>query len=294
MIEREETHPPHAADLIRYEHASVRFPGPGGRHVDALSDVSLAITRGEFISIIGPSGAGKSTLLRCANRLGRPTSGRIFLLGEDVTDAAGRRLRRVRQRCGMVFQQFNLVPRLTVIQNVLAGRIRFLSPVDTLLAVGARRFPEQDHQIALDCLELVGVEEQAYKRADQLSGGQQQRVAIARTLAQEPEVILADEPIASLDPRSAAIVMDTLARINRDRGIAVLVNLHQVDTAKRYSTRVIGMRAGRVAFDGPPDALDEQTLTDIYGSEDPHAVSTPPPARDEEPAETPAPVLAVP
>lgn len=231
----------------------------------ALADATLTIHPYEFVAVIGPSGAGKSTLLRCMNRLNDPTSGRIHLRGDDITAASGGRLRLVRARVGMIFQQFNLTGRLTVLQNVLAGRLRFAQDPVTWGPSVIRRFSRSEREHAFECLRLVGIPEKAYERADSLSGGQQQRVAIARTLAQEPEVMLADEPIASLDPRSATAVMDALRRVNRERGVPVLVNLHQVDVAREYATRIIGMRAGRIVFDGPPHALTQPALLDIYG-----------------------------
>jgi len=249
-----------AQPVLRLESLGKTYPG-GTR---ALHEVSLTVAQDEFIAIIGRSGAGKSTLLRCVNRLIDPTAGRIVLEDRDVTRAAGRRLRSVRQRIAMIFQQFNLVGRLSVLENVLTGRLRFNRGVASLPPALVRWFPARDRYIAFECLDRVGILEQAYKRADQLSGGQQQRVAIARTLAQEARMILADEPIASLDPRSSSAVMDALRDIHRKQGIPVMVNLHQVDVARKYATRVLGMRDGRVVFDGTPDALTEQAIPEIY------------------------------
>jgi phosphonate transport system ATP-binding protein len=231
----------------------------------ALDDVTLRVEQGDFVAIIGSSGAGKSTFLRCLNRLIRPTAGTIYLFGEDVTQVSGRRLRGVRRRAGMIFQQFNLVRRLTVIENVLVGRLRFTaSPLGHCLTL-ARKFSRRERELAFDCLKQVGIENLAFQRADQLSGGQQQRVAIARALAQEPEVFLADEPIASLDPRSAETVMETLQRIHETRKMPVLVNLHHIDFAQRYAKRVVGMARGRLVFDGGPGDIDEDLVANIYG-----------------------------
>jgi len=239
---------------------------PGG--VQALVDASLTVSPGEFVAIIGRSGAGKSTLLRCMNRLVEPTSGRVVLESNDVTRVHGAKLRRLRQRVGMVFQQFGLVSRLTVLENVLAGRLRFArTPWDHAASI-LRMFPRADRDRALDMLGLVGIAEHATKRASELSGGQQQRVAIARVLVQDPGVILADEPIASLDPRSADIVMDTLAKVRDESGVPVVVNLHQVDIARRYATRVIGMRAGAIVHDDAAERLSDDATRSIYGSPD--------------------------
>lgn len=233
---------------------------PGTR---ALDVVDLRIDRAEFISVIGPSGAGKSTLLRVMNRLLTPTSGEILLEGSPITHASGRSLRRVRQRVGMVFQQFNLVPQLTVLENVLVGWIG-RAPLHHQIPALWRHFPASARAQALACLEQVHIADQARSRAGELSGGQQQRVAIARVLMQDPLAILADEPIASLDPGSAEIVMDTLLEINRDRGVPVIVNLHQVEIARKYSTRLVGLRQGRVLFDAAPNEIGDQHMARLY------------------------------
>jgi phosphonate transport system ATP-binding protein len=231
----------------------------------ALKDVSVAVNADDFCVIIGLSGAGKSTLLRCMNRLIRPTQGAIALFGEDVTRVNGGQLRQVRRRVGMIFQQFNLVRRLTVIENVLVGRLRFNAhPVKRCLSM-FRQFSKAEREFAFDCLQQVGIGDLAFRRADALSGGQQQRVAIARALAQEPEVFLADEPIASLDPRSSETVMQILAKIHEDKGIPVLVNLHHIDFAQRYGKRILGMSKGELIFDGTARDLDAETVSCIYG-----------------------------
>jgi len=233
------------------------------RGVRALDGVSLRITKGEFVSIIGPSGAGKSTLLRVFNRLLAPTSGHVLLEGHDVSAASGRSLRQVRRRVGMIFQQFNLVPQLTVLENVLVGWIGGAPALQRIPSLW-RQFPVSARKQALSCLEQVHVAERAHARAGELSGGQQQRVAIARVLMQEPAVILADEPIASLDPRSAEIVMQTLREICDERGVPIVVNLHQVDVAQRYASRLVGLRRGLVLFDDSPECVEESQLRSLY------------------------------
>ena len=233
----------------------------------ALDEVTLAVGRNDFAVIIGLSGAGKSTLLRCINRLVRPSSGSLELFGEDIINLSGRRLRQVRRRVGMIFQQFNLVHRLSVLDNVLVGRLRFnTAPARHVLSL-IRLLPKDEKEAAFQCLKQVGIADLAFQRADNLSGGQQQRVAIARALAQDPEIFLADEPIASLDPRSSEIVMDTLARIHEERNIPVIVNLHHIDFARRYGKRVLGMAKGRLVFNGCAADLNQETLVRVYGSE---------------------------
>lgn len=231
----------------------------------AVDNVSIDIPDGQMIGIIGRSGAGKSTLLRTINRLGDATSGKI-LFGEgenavDVNALKGRALREWRSHCAMIFQQFNLVPRLDVITNVLMGRINYSSTTKTLL----KMFSPEERAFAIRALDRLDVSAQALQRADTLSGGQQQRVAIARALVQEPRLLLADEPISSLDPRNASIVMDALLKINREDGITVLCNLHTLDTAKTYCERIIGMKQGTFVFDGSPSDLALDLLRDIYG-----------------------------
>lgn len=300
--------------LVRLAGVSKVYPGGAA----ALTDATLEVHPHEFIVVVGPSGAGKSTMLRCMNLLVRPTSGRLEVGGQLIRGEQGRELRAVRGQVGMIFQQFGLVGRLSVFQNVLAGRLRFHSlesrpsrwlgrlSMASLAAFGVafatgfmvslpsmliwglgivcglllasrcalwcwvvgpsvlRLFPAADKKVAMEALRTVGIVHLADRRADQLSGGQQQRVAIARTLAQEPTVVLADEPIASLDPVSAESVMDSLRRINQDRAIPVVVNLHQVDVARRYATRIIGMSAGRIVFDGKPEELTPAVVDRIY------------------------------
>ncbi|WP_141341829.1 phosphonate ABC transporter ATP-binding protein [Bradyrhizobium sp. USDA 3458] len=229
----------------------------------AVDNASFSIAPGSFVGVIGRSGAGKSTLLRMINRLADPASGRILFEGTDVTALRGKELRRWRARSAMIFQQFNLVGRIDVLTNVLMGRLAQIPSWRSLAQV----WPEQDRALALSALEQFDIAQLAAQRADQLSGGQQQRVAIARALVQEPDIILADEPIASLDPRNTKIVMDALLRINKHFGITVLCNLHSLDLARTYCDRLVGMAAGRVVFDGAPAALTDHIARELYDLE---------------------------
>jgi phosphonate transport system ATP-binding protein len=242
--------------LVVFENASVQYPN-GHR---ALKDVSLTFRPGEFVVIVGLSGAGKSTLIRCVNRLVTPTGGRVVVGGTNVVGLPERDLRKVRARVGMIFQNYNLVRRSSVLRNVLAGRLAHLPDWRTLLGL----FPKDDVDLALRCLDRVGILEKAYNRADQLSGGQQQRVAIARALAQEPNILLADEPVASLDPPTAHQVMRDLKQLSREENLLTLVNLHFVDMAMEYADRIIGLRAGELVYDGSPRGMTEQSFEEIY------------------------------
>nr|WP_233167584.1 phosphonate ABC transporter ATP-binding protein [Paenibacillus roseus] len=226
-----------------------------------LNRISLSVDKGEFVVIVGLSGAGKSTLLRSINRLHDITEGEIIIDGSSITRASGKRLRRIRRDIGMIFQSFNLVKRTTVLRNVLAGRVGYHPTWRTILGL----FPKPDQELAFQALERVNIVEKAYTRADELSGGQQQRVAIARVLAQEAKIILADEPVASLDPLTTKQVMDDLKRINQDLGITTIVNLHFIDPARQYATRIIGLRAGEVVFDGPVEDATDEKFSEIYG-----------------------------
>jgi phosphonate transport system ATP-binding protein len=229
----------------------------------AVNEVTLRIAEGQMVGIIGRSGAGKSTLLRMINRLVDPSGGRILFRDQEITGLKGKRLLEWRAKCAMVFQQFNLVKRLDVFTNVLIGRLSYHRTLPSLL----KRFSKRERGMAISALERVEIMDQALQRVDTLSGGQQQRVAIARALLQEPEMILADEPIASLDLRSAAMVMDTLKRINREDGITVIASLHNLATARAYCDRIIGMAEGKVLFDGVPSLLTQEILCTIYGVE---------------------------
>ena len=226
----------------------------------ALAGVDLDIAAGEFVMIIGQSGAGKTTLLRCLNRLVEPTAGEVMLNGSQVTGASSEGLRSARRQIGIIFQQFNLVKRASVLENVLAGRLGHVPGLPSLVG----RFPRRDRELALACLRQVGLEEFASRRADTLSGGEQQRVAIARALAQEPKVILADEPTASLDPKLTESIMGILQRINVERRLTLVVSQHMLETALTYGTRIVGLREGRVVFDGPPGAITPDVVEDIY------------------------------
>ena len=229
----------------------------------AVADVSLRIPAGQFVGVIGRSGAGKSTTLRMLNRLTEPTRGRVICDGADVTALSGRRLRAWRRRCAMIFQQFNLVGRLDVLDNVLMGRLTHTPAWRSMTKCWSR----EDRALAMAALDQLDIAGLAAQPADTLSGGQQQRVAICRALLQEPDFILADEPVASLDPRNAQLVMDALARINHQFGLTVICNLHSLDLARSYCDRLIGMAAGHVAFDGSAAALTDDAARALYGME---------------------------
>jgi phosphonate transport system ATP-binding protein len=230
----------------------------------ALSDVSIDVPKGQLVGLIGPSGAGKSTLIRCVNRLVEPTSGQVMLGDTDLVKLGTTDLRRQRRRIGMIFQEYALVERLTVMENVLSGRLGYVPFWRSWL----RRFPAQDIRRAYELLDRVGLMQHADKRADALSGGQRQRVGIARALAQEPELLLVDEPTASLDPKTSRQIMRLLTEICTEKGLPAIVNIHDVPLAQQFMQRIIGLRAGSVVFDGPPDELTETALTTIYGAED--------------------------
>ncbi|SEL26290.1 phosphonate transport system ATP-binding protein [Roseovarius azorensis] len=230
----------------------------------ALSDVSLTVPKGQIMGLIGPSGAGKSTLIRCINRLVEPTSGKVLLGDTDLVRLGKGDLRRQRRRIGMIFQEYALVERLTVMENVLSGRLGYVPFWRSFL----RRYPPSDIERAYRLLDRVGLMEHADKRADALSGGQRQRVGIARALAQEPELLLVDEPTASLDPKTSRQIMRLLTEICSENNLPAIVNIHDVPLAQQFMQRIVGLRAGRVVFDGPPDQLTEAALTEIYGAED--------------------------
>lgn len=226
-----------------------------------LNHINLTIHEGELVVIVGLSGAGKSTLLRSINRLIDISEGDIQINSQSITSASGAKLRRIRRGIGMIFQSFNLVKRSTVMRNVLSGRVGHHSTLRTVFGM----FPKEDHELALDALARVNLQEKAYSRADQLSGGQQQRVSIARALAQQPQIILADEPVASLDPLTTRQVMDDLQRINQELQITTIINLHFIDLAREYATRIIGLRAGEIVFDGTPEEATDDVFSHIYG-----------------------------
>jgi len=232
-------------------------------NVQALDNVSFNVNQGEFLAVIGLSGSGKSTLLRCINRLVEPTIGEVIWDGVDVTKAGPDELRRIRRQIGMIFQQFNLVERSKVLTNVLAGRLGYTNPAMSLV----NRFSKSDVEMAYKQLERVGISDQANKRADELSGGQQQRVSIARAMMQNPRIILADEPVASLDPVLAHSIMQYLEKINKEDGVTIICSLHFLDLVHRYANRAIALNAGILMFDGSPKEIDDVKFKEIYGKE---------------------------
>ncbi len=229
----------------------------------ALHDVTFTVEDGEFVVIIGLSGSGKSTLLRCINRLIEPTEGSVIWDGVDITQLSGEELRKTRRRIGMIFQQFNLVKRSSVMTNVLAGRLGYANPWTTMVGL----FSNKDRVKALAALRQVGIEDQAPKRADELSGGQQQRVGIARALMQEPELLLADEPVASLDPATSHSILRYVEALNREQGVTVLCSLHFLSLARAYGTRIIALKDGGIVFDGLPAEINDDKFREIYGEE---------------------------
>jgi len=242
--------------MIEFKNVTKKYPNG----FVGLKNVNLTIDQGEFVAIIGLSGAGKSTLIRTINRMHDVTEGTLTVDGTDVMTLQGKTLRRFRRRIGMIFQSFNLITRTTVIKNVLTAFVPDLPWWRAAFGI----FTKEEKIAALEALDKVGILDKAFVRADQLSGGQQQRVALARTLAQNPQIILADEPVAALDPVTAKQVMDDFRRINKELKITVLINIHHVDLALQYADRVIGIRAGEVVYDGPVDQVDEKVLDSIY------------------------------
>lgn len=243
--------------MIKFDNVSKIYPNG----FKALSNIDLEIAQGEFIAIIGRSGAGKSTLIRMINQMIDVSEGKLTVNDVDVNKLSGKALREFRRYIGMIFQQFNLVDRTTVIKNVLAGFVPELNPFQSLLGI----YPKEMKIRSLEALRQVDILDKAYSRADQLSGGQQQRVALARTLAQNPSIILADEPVASLDPVTAKQVMNYFKKINEVNNIAILINIHHVDLALEYATRVIGIKEGRIVYDGSAKDVNEEVLKTIYG-----------------------------
>ncbi len=244
--------------MLRIEHVSKTYPNG----TQALKDVSFEVQDGEFLVVIGLSGSGKSTLLRCINRLIEPTEGKIYWDDVDITAAPPAELRQIRRKIGMVFQQFNLVKRSSVLTNVLAGRLGYANPWASLLGI----WPQEDKQRAMKALERVGIADKASNRADALSGGQQQRVGIARALMQDPKLILADEPVASLDPVLSHSILQYLEQLNKE-GITVICSLHFLDLVQRYATRVIALKDGVKVFEGTPQEIDRARFKEIYGEE---------------------------
>jgi len=246
--------------LLRIEGLSKRYR-TGDK---ALESVDLEIPSGQVIGLIGPSGAGKSTLIRCINRLVEPSEGRIALDGREVTGLDRRELRQMRRRMGMIFQEYALVERLTVMENVLSGRLGYVPFWRSFF----RRYPGEDVRKAFATLDRVGLLDHVDKRADALSGGQRQRVGIARALQQDPDILLVDEPTASLDPKTSRQIMRLICEVCAERGLAAIVNIHDVGLARMFLARIVGLRQGRVVFDGPAEALTADVLTQIYGEED--------------------------
>ena len=244
--------------ILKFDNVSKHYPNG----VHALRGVSFEVAEGEFISVIGPSGSGKSTLLRAINRLIPISGGTVWLDGQAVSAQRGTALRQLRRKVGMIFQNYNLVYSLSVLQNVLHGRLGYMSGLKGVFGL----YSEADKQEGLDLLKELGLEEFAYHRASDLSGGQKQRVGIARAIMQQPKLLLCDEPIASLDPSSAKTIMDLLKSMTQKRNIACIVNLHQLDVALKYSTRIIGLSKGEIVFDGRPEELDDATIERIYGT----------------------------
>ena len=244
--------------VLRLENVTKRYQNG----VKALDGISFDVARGEFVAIIGPSGAGKSTILRSINRLIDVTEGSVLVGNEDVTKLRGKGIRRVRRKIGMVFQNYNLVGRLSVMQNVLHGRLGYMSDIASVFG----RYGEKDKERALHLLSDIGLHDFIYNRASDLSGGQKQRVGVARAFMQNPDILLCDEPIASLDPSSSKIVMDSIRDLSKREGIACVVNLHQIDVALQYATRIIGLRQGKIVYDGVPQELSRQTIEEIYNT----------------------------
>ena len=244
--------------ILKFEQVSKEYPNG----VHALKGVSFEVAEGEFISVIGPSGSGKSTLLRAINQLIPISGGKVLLDGQTVSGERGTKLRKLRRKVGMIFQNYNLVYSLSVLQNVLHGRLGYMNGLKGVFGL----YGEEDKREALELLKELGLEQFCYNRASDLSGGQKQRVGIARAIMQKPKLLLCDEPIASLDPSSAKTIMDLLRDMTRKRNIACIVNLHQLDVAMKYSTRIIGLCKGEIVFDGSPKELDDETIERIYGT----------------------------
>lgn len=243
--------------MIEFKNVSLTYPNGH----QGLKNVNLKINDGEFIVVVGLSGAGKSTLIRSINQLVKPTEGELIIDNKNILAYNDRQLKDVRKKIGMIFQNYNLVKRMSVLRNVLTGSLSRTNTLKSMLGL----FAKEDVELAMKSLKRVGISENAYRRADQLSGGQQQRVSIARALTQKPTVILADEPVASLDPPTSHIVMKDLKRINKEDGITTIINLHFIDMAMEYADRIIGMRGGEVVFDGPVSEVSEKTFEEIYG-----------------------------
>lgn len=244
-------------NLIIFKNVSVTYPNG----FKALKNINLQINDGEFVIIVGPSGAGKSTLIRTINGFVKISEGELIVNNKNIKELNEKELRALRREIGMIFQNFNLVKRISVLRNVLIGRLGYVSTIRSIFNL----FSKEDIELAFENLRRVGIEDKAYVRADQLSGGQQQRVAIARALTQKPKIILADEPVASLDPPTAKVVMDYLKKFNKELGITTIINLHDIDLVMEYGERVIGLRSGEIVYDGSVKAINENVLKEIYG-----------------------------
>jgi phosphonate transport system ATP-binding protein len=243
----------------------------------ALKSINIEIPKGQVMALIGPSGAGKSTLIRCVNRLVEPTSGKVYLGDLELTQLGSSELRRARRRMGMIFQEYALVERLSVMENVLSGRLGYVSFWRSFL----RKFPQSDIDEAFNLLERVGLDHMANKRADELSGGQRQRVGICRALIQNPDLLLVDEPTASLDPKTSRQIMRLICELCDERQLAAIINIHDVLLAQMFARRVVGLQLGTIVYDGPPEDLTSEVLTDIYGEEDWEATIEPVKDEDE-------------
>mgnify|MGYP001773822472 FL=1 len=243
--------------MIIFKNVSVIYPNG----FKALKNINLQINDGEFVIIVGPSGAGKSTLIRTINGFVKISEGELIVNNKNIKNLNEKELRALRREIGMIFQNFNLVKRISVLRNVLIGRLGYVSTIRSIFNL----FSKEDIELAFENLKRVGIEDKAYVRADQLSGGQQQRVAIARALTQKPKIILADEPVASLDPPTAKVVMDYLKKFNKELGITTIINLHDIDLVMEYGERVIGLRSGEIVYDGSVKGLNENVLKEIYG-----------------------------
>ena len=244
----------------------------------ALKNINIEIPRGQVMALIGPSGAGKSTLIRCVNRLVEPTSGKVYLGDLELTHLGSSQLRRARRRMGMIFQEYALVERLSVMENVLSGRLGYVGFWRSFL----RKFPQSDIDEAFNLLERVGLDHMANKRADELSGGQRQRVGICRALIQNPDLLLVDEPTASLDPKTSRQIMRLICELCDERQLAAIINIHDVLLAQMFARRVVGLQLGKIVYDGPPEDLTSEVLTDIYGEEDWEATIEPVKDEDED------------
>lgn len=248
-----------STSLLQVHHLNKTF----ANGVQALKDVSFDVKAGEFLVIIGLSGSGKSTLLRCMNRLHEPSSGQVLFEGKDIAELkSSSDIRKLRKNMGMIFQHFNLIARQNVLKNVMMGNLANKSGWQSILGI----FSQEEKRKALECLQLVGIADKAYLRADQLSGGQKQRVAIARALMQEPRILLADEPVSSLDPATCQVVMNYLKKINQELGITVIANLHFLSLVRQYASRVIALQDGRIVFSGSPQEIDQEWFERIYGA----------------------------